>query len=243
MIERSEHEDNFTVLTNDVLRDLSLSSEAFRLLCFMLSCSNDWSFSVSGLAYLLGWSERKTKIYVTELKKHGYLEQIVQRGEKGHFLTSEWVVHEEPITAGHKNRSPVGTAHPLEPLTRYNGSPVQRDDGNLAPLRNINTKEISISKKNKRDKNVHFVRPTLEEVAQYCQERKNGIDPQHFLDYYNANGWKVGRNSMKDWKAAVRNWERTNKTPLHCQPKEADPIDWDEVTRLAYQIHEEGGTA
>ena len=47
---------------------------------------------------------------------------------------------------------------------------------------------------------------------------------------------------MKDWKAAVRNWERTNKTPLHCQPKEADPIDWDEVTRLAYQIHEEGGT-
>lgn len=53
-----------------------------------------------------------------------------------------------------------------------------------------------------------FTPPTLEEVQDYCLERNNGVDAQHFLDYYSANGWKVGRNPMKDWKAAVRTWER-----------------------------------
>lgn len=53
-----------------------------------------------------------------------------------------------------------------------------------------------------------FVPPSLEEVAAYCRERRNAVDAQHFLDYYTANGWKVGKNAMKDWKAAVRNWER-----------------------------------
>jgi hypothetical protein len=53
-----------------------------------------------------------------------------------------------------------------------------------------------------------FVHPTIEEIASYCQERKNQIDPQQFLDFYTANGWKVGRNAMKDWRASVRTWEK-----------------------------------
>ena len=53
-----------------------------------------------------------------------------------------------------------------------------------------------------------FQKPTLEEVAAYCKERNNGVDPQAWIDYYTSNGWKVGRNCMKDWKAAVRTWER-----------------------------------
>lgn len=56
-----------------------------------------------------------------------------------------------------------------------------------------------------------FAPPTLEEVTAYCRERNNGIDPQHFVDYYQSNGWKVGRNPMKDWKATVRRWEQTEK--------------------------------
>ncbi len=51
-------------------------------------------------------------------------------------------------------------------------------------------------------------KPTLAEVQAYCEERGNGIDPQYFIDYYTARGWKVGRNAMTDWKAVVRNWER-----------------------------------
>lgn len=53
-----------------------------------------------------------------------------------------------------------------------------------------------------------FIKPTIEEIKSYCLERNNGVDPQKFFDYYTANGWKVGKNPMKDWRAAVRTWEK-----------------------------------
>jgi hypothetical protein len=53
-----------------------------------------------------------------------------------------------------------------------------------------------------------FVPPSIDELKTYCEERRNAVDPQYFLDHYSANGWKVGRNPMKDWKATVRTWEK-----------------------------------
>lgn len=53
-----------------------------------------------------------------------------------------------------------------------------------------------------------FTPPSIEDVRAYCQERGNGVDAERFIDYYNANGWRVGKNAMKDWKAAVRTWEK-----------------------------------
>jgi hypothetical protein len=55
-------------------------------------------------------------------------------------------------------------------------------------------------------------RPSVEDVQEYVQTREIKINPQKFVDYYSANGWKVGRNSMKDWKAAVRTWEAREKS-------------------------------
>lgn len=57
-------------------------------------------------------------------------------------------------------------------------------------------------------KRKRFVPPTVDEVRAYCIERKNKVDAQRFIDYYTANGWRVGKNKMQDWKAAVRTWER-----------------------------------
>ena len=57
-----------------------------------------------------------------------------------------------------------------------------------------------------------FKPPTLEEVQAYCAERGNLVDAQSFVDFYESKGWYVGKNKMKDWKAAVRTWERRNKS-------------------------------
>ena len=54
----------------------------------------------------------------------------------------------------------------------------------------------------------NFVPPTVDEVQKYCRERNNNIDAQNFVDFYESKGWMIGKNKMKDWKAAVRNWER-----------------------------------
>lgn len=58
-------------------------------------------------------------------------------------------------------------------------------------------------------KRKRFEKPTLSEIKEYCIERNNNVDAQHFYDYYESNGWKVGKNSMKNWQAAVRTWERS----------------------------------
>jgi uncharacterized protein YdaU (DUF1376 family) len=55
------------------------------------------------------------------------------------------------------------------------------------------------------------VQPTLEEVQEYCKTRQNSVDAQAWFDHYTSNGWKVGRVPMKDWRAAVRTWERNSQ--------------------------------
>lgn len=70
-------------------------------------------------------------------------------------------------------------------------------------------REEEEEKKIKKEKaQMRFSPPTIDEVQAYCQERKNNVDAERFIDYYTSNGWKVGKNPMKDWKAAVRTWER-----------------------------------
>lgn len=71
-------------------------------------------------------------------------------------------------------------------------------------------KEIDIDIDKEKKPLKRFTAPTLEEVKEYCAERKNGVDAERFVNYYTANGWKVGKNPMKDWKAAVRTWERND---------------------------------
>ena len=69
--------------------------------------------------------------------------------------------------------------------------------------------EDSIGEKNAdKPPRPRFTPPTVEEVCNYCYERNNNVDPERFVDYYTSNGWVVGKNKMKDWKAAVRTWEK-----------------------------------
>ena len=74
-------------------------------------------------------------------------------------------------------------------------------------------KEIKIEKEidssaSTTTKRKRFEKPTLSQITQYCLERNNNVNAEQFYDYYESNGWKVGKNAMKDWKACVRTWER-----------------------------------
>ena len=66
-----------------------------------------------------------------------------------------------------------------------------------------NTKTKTRKKESRR-----FAPPTVEEVSAYCRERGNAVNPQRFVDFYAAKGWMIGKNQMRDWKAAVRSWEQ-----------------------------------
>lgn len=69
--------------------------------------------------------------------------------------------------------------------------------------------EIDSSAKSTTTKRKRFEKPSISDIKKYCMERNNNVNAEQFFDYYESNGWKVGKNSMKDWKAAVRTWERS----------------------------------
>lgn len=74
-------------------------------------------------------------------------------------------------------------------------------------------------------KATRFVPPTVEEVRAYCQERHNGVNPETFVDFYTGKGWFVGKNKMKDWKAAVRTWEQSRNGQTQTQKINRDDYD------------------
>jgi hypothetical protein len=98
----------------------------------------------------------------------------------------------------------------------------------------VQDKDIVIVKEKDKAKAKRFVKPTLDEVANYIQERKSFkiVDAARFYDYYSSNGWKVGKNPMKDWKAAVRTWEK-NSTTEQTKSKVEQSLDtWQEARRM-----------
>ena len=83
----------------------------------------------------------------------------------------------------------------------------------------ISNKEINNNNDNDNDNerivdesSKRFIPPTVDMVSEYCLERNNSVDPEEFVDFYTSKGWLIGKNKMKDWKAAVRTWERSSKT-------------------------------
>ena len=90
-------------------------------------------------------------------------------------------------------------------------------------------KEKEIDKENKKENTIIippvvntetaraiFLPPTISEVKEYCEKRKNGINPEQFVNFYQSKGWMIGKNKMKDWKAAVRTWEIQNRKNNGC---------------------------
>jgi len=71
-------------------------------------------------------------------------------------------------------------------------------------------KYIGNSNESPKTKSKKFTKPTLEEINNFILENNLKVNGEHFYDYYESNGWKVGKNSMKDWKATLRNWNRNN---------------------------------
>jgi uncharacterized protein YdaU (DUF1376 family) len=97
----------------------------------------------------------------------------------------------------------VNSANPDETGLKPNYKPLTI---NQEPL--TNNQELTL--KDTGTKAKRFMPPTLDQILFYCNERLNNVDANKFIDHYTSNGWLVGKNKMKDWKAAVRTWEKSN---------------------------------
>jgi hypothetical protein len=109
-----------------------------------------------------------------------------------------------PRFAEHNGQTAKNRAETKQRVAKHRNAKAVTDvTGNTLPEKRREERDTTT-------RGISIVRPSIEEVASYCRERGNHVDPQAWLDHYSANGWRVGRNPMKDWKAAVRQWERND---------------------------------
>lgn len=150
-------------------------------------------------------------------------QRIVRKLSAAGLIVKEKIVRENGIC--------LAISLPAEPAEKGEGVPTSCPEGSrhfvrrgpdILPDENGATpileedKSSSLYKNNKREISTRararvresFTKPTLEEVREYCDTRANDVDPEQFFDHYESNGWMVGKAPMKDWRAAVRNWER-----------------------------------
>lgn len=188
---------NFTVMSNTHLRDKELSLKAKGLLSMMLTLPDDWNYTIAGLAAISRESEKAMKSVLKELRERGYLiiTKLYPNETESKRIEYIYDIFEEPQNQEVPNQEVPNQEVP---------------NGTLA-YNNIPNTEISNTEISNTDVRKRFRPPTLEEVKAYCKERNNGVDAERFVNYYTANGWRVGKNPMKDWKAAVRTWERNEK--------------------------------
>lgn len=98
---------------------------------------------------------------------------------------------------------------------------------NSYSLNDIRNSEDDIRDASETRSRTRFVPPSLDDVSAYCLERGGIVDPHRWYDYYSSNGWRVGKNPMKDWKAAVRTWERNGVD----RPQETKPKSFAQIWR------------
>lgn len=170
---------------------------------------------------LYGVSKTSISKWIASLIKKGYLKSTVIYKEGTKEIDKRClIIVKDPIEE--KLNTPLTKVKdPIEEklntsLTKVN-DPIEEK---LKDNTTINTTTNITSNKNKPAS--RFMPPTVEEVTNYCNERKNNIDPEQFVDYYASKGWFVGNTRMKDWKAAVRNWERRNFSNAKSNQKTAD---------------------
>lgn len=134
-----------------------------------------------------GWGKTKLRAFLDVLQSDGMIVKKSDR-KKTTIIIENYSVYQIPDTTDRLSADCKQTADRLPADTNNN-------DNNDNKTNNIG----------------RFTPPTVEEVMAYCQERKNSISPESFVNYYTSKGWMIGKNKMKDWKAAVRNWETREK--------------------------------
>ncbi|MEN6368064.1 MAG: helix-turn-helix domain-containing protein [Thermoguttaceae bacterium] len=173
--------------------------------------------SVPTIARLTGTSIRTVRRAITNLQATGLLRVDRQQDKNGRSLPSNYIL--PAVGEGDKTAPPV--------VLSCQGEGDKNDPGRVSP-QHPEQDLIEQDTVNKADSAPakRFCKPTIEDVQSYCRERGNGIDAQRWIDYYQANGWRVGKNPMRDWKAAIRTWERNGFSSGNDQPTKPEPLKY-----------------
>ena len=126
----------------------------------------------------------------------------------------------EPVLSKGRNRAESGKQGGSKPKANAKQTLTHKDIHKEKDMDKDKEMDKENEKADKPPVRSRFIPPTIEEVHAYCLEQGyTAVSPERFVSYYQANGWKVGKNAMKDWKAAVRGWESRKQEKLPEKPR------------------------
>ena len=186
-------QDDFILVRRFMSTELGIQSKNEMLLYALIYSYSDGGSAFYGsteyLAKRLGSSKSRIIKVLNEMVSKGLIIKKTS-GRFNFYVTNFNYVcntEEPPVSEQHPIRCQVDTENSVIPTPNNINNNIKNN--------------ISVTR---------FVKPKVEEIEAYCKERKNNVDAQQFFDYYESKGWKVGKSPMKDWKSAVRTWERNN---------------------------------
>ena len=183
-------------LIQDWMLDLPLSYREIAIYAIIYGFSQDGETKFEGS---IGYLAKKTKS--TKNTARSALHKLMDEG-----LIERTIVNKNGVEFHTYRVNLMGTAKIAGGMQKLEGGTQK-----IAP-NNKEDNKVNICVSNKASRN--FNPPTHAEVSDYCRERMNAVNVDAFMAYYESNGWMVGKNRMKDWKAAVRTWEqRENRQP------------------------------
>ena len=200
---KSEIKNKYSQIPNSVIHDKDLSDGDYRLLILLYSFPNNWKINQDYLAQKVKCNRRNVNSKLKRIKEAGYLEIQKNINKKKKEVDFIYVLKEKDIMS--VNDVSVGDYTSVGDVSvgdTYNNTNINNTNNINNELNNIIITPQTKSKK--------FTKPSLEEINNFILENNLKVNGEHFYDYYESNGWKVGKNSMKDWKATLRNWNRNN---------------------------------
>ena len=205
-IVKNKIKDNFTIIPNEIIYNEKISNNAFRLLVYLWSKPSDWKVNQKNVAKDFDVHINSIKKWIKELKECGYL-NILKRNVGQSFEYVYELIYEVHYSVPRDNDEVhFDEGH----LTKHTVT-----DDRESVLHNktefTNTEFTNTNIKEKINKKESFKKPSLEELESYCVEKNiKNVDIEVFINFYESNGWMVGKNKMKNWKATISNWNKRN---------------------------------
>ena len=211
------------ITESDTFLDMPLSTQALYFHYCMNADDDGFVKNPKRIQKMLGASEDDSKLLIVKrfvlpfdsgiiVIKHWRMHNLLR---KDRYKPSEYI-EEKSLLNIKENGAYTFDSNQGIPLMTTKWQP---NDNQMAPQYSLgkdSIDKISIEESNSDEQvtipsSKKFIPPTIEEVKSYCEERQNGIDAENFIAFYSSKGWKVGNQSMKDWKSAVITWEKREK--------------------------------
>ena len=193
----------FAILTADVRYDKTLKPLARLLYAEITALCNKEGYCWSSNQYFADLYEVDPKTvsnWIGQLKTKGYITVQLEYKEGTKQVLKRYI---------RINKGGMDEIMDTLPIKKWVPSP--QNDGDPPHKIMEDNKTINNTFNNTTNKGTRFTPPSVDEVSDYCNQRNNSVDAETFIDFYQAKGWMVGKNKMKDWKACVRTWETNRK--------------------------------